>query len=165
LVAARDGSIVGLDTQLPNKIVGRALELRTLEEFSEYELDRTEYSHGDSRFDFLLRGNDGQPCILEVKSVTLAVDGVGRFPDAVTTRGRRHVSGLTTWAAGGHDAAILFVVQRSDVRRVEAAAEIDPEFATALAAASKAGVRLLARSCALSPQGVRWGARLSLTGC
>ncbi|MEJ2187449.1 MAG: DNA/RNA nuclease SfsA [Gemmatimonadota bacterium] len=111
-------------------------------------MERREVPLGRSRIDFLLSRPDGRRLALEVKSVTLVVDGVGLFPDAVTARGARHVRELTELAGrDGWEAAILFVLQRDDARRVHAAASIDPAFAEALAEAKAAGVRVLARRC------------------
>jgi sugar fermentation stimulation protein A len=139
--------LVSVDTTMPNRLIQRALEARALEEFAGWALDRAEWRHGRSRIDFLLR-RDGRHLALEVKSVTLVQDGVALFPDAITARGARHVGELAGLAArDGWEAAILFVVQRDDAHRVEAARSIDPAFADALAAAKAGGVRILGRCC------------------
>jgi sugar fermentation stimulation protein A len=73
---------------------------------------------------------------------------VGLFPDAVTARGARHLRELAELAGRpGWEAAVLFVLQRPDARRILASAEIDPELAQALAEAKAAGVRVLGRRC------------------
>ena len=85
---------------------------------------------------------------LEVKSVTLVEDGVALFPDAVTERGARHVRELAELAEQDDwEAAVLFVLQRSDGQEIRAARSIDPKFADALAEAKAAGVRVLGRRC------------------
>ena len=90
--------------------------------------------------------------------MTLVEDGVALFPDAVTARGARHVRELTELAGrDGWEAAVFFVVQRDDAHRVEAARSIDPDFADALAKAKKAGVRVLARRCSVSIEGITLG--------
>jgi sugar fermentation stimulation protein A len=95
---------------------------------------------------------------LEVKSVTLVEHGVARFPDAVTARGARHVRALMELAREpGWEAAILFVLQRADAHRIEAARSIDPTFAEALAEARDAGVRILGRRCRVTPEAVTLG--------
>jgi sugar fermentation stimulation protein A len=148
LVEGPGGQLISVDTTKPNKLVGAALEAGALEEFDGWSLERREVPLGRSRIDFLLSRPDGRRLALEVKSVTLVVDGVGLFPDAVTARGARHVRELTELAGrDGWEAAILFVLQRDDARRVHAAASIDPAFAEALAEAKAAGVRVLARRC------------------
>lgn len=155
LVRAPDGGLVSVDTLVPNRLIGEALRRGGLPELGPYRLGRAEHRLGRSRIDFLLApaaaaagGESGPPLLLEVKSVTLVEDGVALFPDAVTARGARHVRELAEEVRSGrHRAAVLFVAQRPDVRRVVAAREIDPGFAAAVEEARRAGVRFLARRC------------------
>lgn len=149
LVESPDGAgLVSVDTTLPNRLVHAALRARALAEFAGWELERHEVTLGASRIDFVLHNGAGRRLALEVKSVTLVEDGVALFPDAVTERGARHVRELATLAVDpAWDAAILFVLQRPDAVRIEAAAGIDPGFARALAEAKAAGVRVLGRRC------------------
>jgi sugar fermentation stimulation protein A len=161
LVERPDGrGLVSLDTTLANRLVRRALEHAALEELAEWRLVRAEAPSHGSRFDFLLAHHqEERRMLLEVKSVTLAEEGRGLFPDAVTARGTHHLETLARVASRGeHDAALLFVAQRGDVEQVEAAAHIDPHFAVALDAAREAGVRLLARRCRLSAREIVLGA-------
>ena len=153
LVESPDGGgLVSVDTTMPNRLIHRALEARAIEELADWALERAEFPMGRSRIDFLLARGD-RKLALEVKSVTLVEDGVARFPDAVTARGARHVRELagivgTTDDDGARwEAAILFVLQRPDAHRIEAARAIDPAFADALADARDAGVRVLGRRC------------------
>jgi sugar fermentation stimulation protein A len=148
LVESPDGTgLVSVDTTMPNRLIHRALEADALDEFAGWGLERTEWTHGRSRIDFLL-ARDVRKLALEVKSVTLVEDGVALFPDAITARGARHVRELAELARQDRwEAAILFVLQRDDAHRVEAARSIDPAFADALAEAKKAGVRILGRRC------------------
>ncbi len=147
-----------MDTTLPNRLMGAALEAGALEEFSGFEMVRSEWPHGRSRFDFLLRHADGTQMVLEVKSVTLVRDRVALFPDAVTERGARHVAELADFAERpGWAASVLFVLQRSDAERIVAARDIDPRFSDTLADAAKRGVRVLGRRCAVTVEGVTLG--------
>lgn len=149
LVEAPDGAgLVSVDTTLPNRLIHAALVAEALDELGDYRLERREVTLGESRIDFVLAHPSGRRLALEVKSVTLVENGVALFPDAVTERGARHVRELARMAAEpGWDAAILFVLQRPDAQRIEAAAEIDPKFAAALAEAKRSGVRVLGRRC------------------
>jgi sugar fermentation stimulation protein A len=90
---------------------------------------------------------------VEVKSVTLVDDGVARFPDAPTARGRRHLQELTELTAAGERALVLFVAQREDARVVLPNRTIDPSFAAALARAKRAGVMLRAARFGLDADG------------
>ena len=181
LVESPDGrSLVSLDTTLPNRLILRALQARALAELDAWSLERAEFPLGASRIDFLLtRGSDDsgaehaagdgdrsaaenplppRKLALEVKSVTLVQDGVALFPDAVTARGARHVRELAETARReGWEAAILFVLQRNDAHRIEAARTIDPDFADALAEARGAGVRVLGRRCRVRPDRLELG--------
>jgi sugar fermentation stimulation protein A len=103
---------------------------------------------GRSRLDFLLSSEKRGRLALEVKSVTLVEDGVAKFPDAVTERGARHVRELAGIAERpGWEAALLFVLQRSDGREIRAARAIDSRFADALEDAVARGVRVFGRRC------------------
>lgn len=135
---------VSLDTTLPNRLAGDLLRRGAIRGLGGCAALRREVTHGRSRFDFLLSPRRARDTFVEVKSVTLVVNGVGRFPDAPTTRGCRHLRELTDHVRAGGRAAVLFVVQRPDVGSVRAHGETDPEFARALAMARQAGVMLRA---------------------
>ncbi len=150
-----DSELVSLDTTLPNRLVEPALASGDLEEFVSYTLETREWSHGRSRFDFLLRSQSGRPLVLEVKSVTLVQGTTALFPDAVTARGARHVRELAGFAASGEfEAAILFVVQRSAAERIHPARAIDPDFSDALHEAKASGVRVYGRRSRVALTGV-----------
>lgn len=152
-----NGRLVSLDSRVPNRLIGEELEAGRLEPFAgATEIARevtTPLVHGGvrSRFDFRLVDRDGTPCWIEVKSATLVEDGVARFPDAPTARGRRHVEELTELRRTGARAAVVFVIQRSDATRLEPKRDTDPAFAAALATAAEAGVELYAYVCELTP--------------
>ena len=135
---------VSLDTTLPNRLAGDLLRRGVIRGLGGCSALRREIPHGRSRFDFLLSPRRGMDTLVEVKSVTLVVNGVGRFPDAPTIRGTRHLRELTLHVQEGGRAAVLFVVQRPDAASVRAHEETDPEFAQALATARRAGVMLRA---------------------
>ena len=162
LVESPDGrGLVSLDTTLPNRLVGRALGVGAIEELSDWELVGREVRFGGSRLDFLLQHTDGRHMALEVKSVTLVVDGVGLFPDAVTERGSRHVRELCELAGRpGWESGILFVLQRPDASEIRAARSIDPKFSDTLEEARRAGVRILGRRCRVRMDRVELGGRL-----
>lgn len=159
LVESPDGGeMVSLDSTLPNRLVRNALTHRGLAEFAEWDLVRWEVTLGRSRFDFLLSDARGRQMVVEVKSVTLVQDGVGLFPDAVTERGARHVRELAELARQeGWEAAVLFVLQRSDASEIRAAQAIDPKFAEALTEAKEVGVHILGRRCRVFQDRVELG--------
>lgn len=169
LVETPDGEgLVSLDTTMPNRLIRRALETGALAEFGGWQLERSEFTPAGSRsrIDFLLSRHGGhrrggERLALEVKSVTLVEDDVALFPDAITARGARHVRELAEIAGrDGWEAAVLFVLQRSDATRIEAARRMDAAFAEALAEAGAAGVRVLGRRCRVTLDRLELGERV-----
>lgn len=112
-----------------------------------------EATRGHSRFDFVLR-HRGSDWLTEVKSASLIEGGCALFPDAPTTRGARHVRELTAHVGAGGRAIVAFVVQCGGAHRLSPHAGHDPAFAAALAQAHRAGVRILAYACRVSPRGI-----------
>jgi len=158
-VVIEGGVPVGVNPLRANKVVERALRARALPPFAGLGLVRREANipSGAGRADFLLQepaSAGGRPVWLEVKSVTLVEHGVARFPDAVTERGRRHLMALAERVAAGERAALLFLVQRGDARRVIPAADVDLEYAEAFATARAAGVETYAFATDISPAGL-----------
>jgi sugar fermentation stimulation protein A len=140
-----EGRLVSVDSRVPNRLVLEALRNRDLEEFLGYDVVKPEYGYGHSRFDFFLSSGKGR-CLLEVKSCTLVEDGVALFPDAVTLRGRRHVTELAEALNEGYRACVLFVIQRTDARVFAPNDETDPKFSEALRDAASNGVEVYAYS-------------------
>lgn len=160
LVEARDGEgWVSVNTAAPNRLVEGALRAGYIEEFDGWRYVRGEVPWGASRLDFLMereRPASGAARLLyvEAKSVTLVEDGVALFPDAVTSRGARHLEELIHVVEAGHAAAVLFVLQRPDAGRIVAARDIDPLFSDTLARAEASGVRVLGRRCRVGWDGI-----------
>ncbi len=105
-----------------------------------------------SRLDFLLCGEDLPPALVEVKSVSLCVDGRGLFPDAPTVRGARHLRELIRAVSEGYRAYSVFIAQRSDIKTISPNRETDPNFADTLREAQESGVRLLGFGCSVTPE-------------
>ena len=91
--------------------------------------------------------------LAEVKSVGLVEGGRALFPDAPTARGARHVRELTAHVRGGGHALLAFVVQGAGALAVAPLSDLDPEFASALAEALRAHVRVLGFSCRITEKG------------
>ncbi|MEZ6187974.1 MAG: DNA/RNA nuclease SfsA [Planctomycetota bacterium] len=142
---------VGVNPALANPLVREALERGVIAELRGYPHLHAEVPVGDSRLDFELSAPGRPRCLVEVKSVTLRDGSAGLFPDAPSERGRRHLHELATLVAAGERAALLFLVQRGDVRRVGPAREVDPAYGVALDEARAAGVEVLAYRAAVEP--------------
>ena len=150
-----DGAWVSVDARLPNDLVEEALRTGRLSPLRGYESIRREVSWGRSRFDFLLQATGRRPCLVEVKSVTLVIDGLGCFPDAVTSRGRRHVNELAEALNAGYRAVVVFVVQRAGAIGLRTHDDSDPEFGRALRSAAQQGVEVYAYGCQVEPGSVQ----------
>jgi sugar fermentation stimulation protein A len=154
------GRWVSVDARLPNDLVEEALLAGRLEPLAGYPAVCREVTRGRSRFDFLLEAPGRRPCLVEVKSITLVVDELGCFPDAVTVRGRRHVNELAEAVGTGYRAVVIFCVQRDDAAGVRPHDESDPDFARALRAAAERGVEAYAYACRVEPGRVEIADRL-----
>lgn len=147
LLAENNGCRVSVDSFLPNRLILRALSAGLLPELSGYTLIKREASYGQGRFDFFLGGGEEPGCYLEVKSVTLVVDGVALFPDAPSERGSRHMKELAAARREGFRAVVLFVIQRPDGLSFRPHTIRDPHFSRELSRAASEGVEALARRC------------------
>lgn len=154
LLMSLDNILVSVDARLPNDLVEEGLRQGILEPFRDYSQIKREVLFGHSRLDFLLQ-NNGQLCYVEVKSVTLVEHGKGLFPDAPTERGRQHLLSLMQAHKEGHQAAIIFVVQRPDVMGFSPNDGTDPAFGLVLRQAQKAGVGIYSYRCQVTLKEIR----------
>ena len=164
LVEALPGVVVGMHTGRSNGLVREAIEAGAVPELTGYPTLRPEQRYGEgSRIDLLLQAPGRPDCYVEVKNVTAAVEGgVGYFPDAVTTRGARHLREMAAMVAAGHRAVLVFCVQRGDVDVVRPAGHIDPAYERAFREARSAGVEVLALGAEVSPAGIALTRRLEV---
>ncbi len=156
LVELTGGHLAGIDTGVPNRIVGEALRQGSIPLLADYPRVRPEQRYGTrSRIDFLLSG-DGRPDLyLEVKNVHLRRAGsTAEFPDCVTARGARHLGELAATIRAGHRAMMLYVVQRTDCTAMDLARDLDPAYGRAFDAAADAGVEVLCLGTRIGIEGV-----------
>jgi sugar fermentation stimulation protein A len=147
-----DGFWVGINTGRPNRLVREGIETGIIDELMGYPSIRSEVRYGEkSRVDLLLSGPSGL-CYVEVKNVTLVEGNVALFPDAITTRGQKHLRELMEMVRQGHRGVIFFVVQRGDGESVAPADSIDAEYGRLLRLAAKSGVEVLAYQARVTPQ-------------
>ncbi len=165
LVETEPGQLTCIYSAQANTLVKEALGEHRLAGLDNYPQVDSEVRYGveNSRIDFLL-SRDEQRCYVEVKSVTLHVgDGLGLFPDAVSSRGARHLRELQAMVGKGQRAVLLYVVQNTAINRVAPAWEIDPAYAQALHDAVGAGVEVICYGCDISAAEIRLGAQLSFS--
>ena len=134
-------TLISLNTLVPNRFVSYLIKNKGLEFLQEWKFQKQEISYGKSRFDFQLIKEDAI-MVLEVKSVTLVENGIAKFPDAVTERGRRHINHLVKLATKGLEVMVLFVVQRPDAKCFQPQWDRDPKFSSSLFAAWKKGLQV-----------------------
>ena len=150
---------VGINTLHPNGLVAEGVKSGAIRELEGYQTIRREViTRPGTRLDLCLEGSNGM-CFVEVKNVTLAIDGAAAFPDAVTERGTKHLKELIRLRRKGHRAAVLFVIQRGDCDYFRPADEIDSEYGRWLRRAIKAGVEALPYRATVTP----W--EIALTEC
>ncbi|TCD20631.1 DNA/RNA nuclease SfsA [Pseudomonas sp. IC_126] len=163
LVETPQGRLACVNTARANRLVEEALLAGVIDELAGFTALRREVAYGieNSRVDFRLDYPTG-PAFVEVKSVTLGFGdtAVAAFPDAVTTRGARHLRELAALARDGIRAVQLYCVNLSGIEAVRPASEIDPLYAAALRDAVAAGVEVLAYGVELSPEEIRLSRRL-----
>jgi sugar fermentation stimulation protein A len=155
LVETAAGALVGIHTGRANGIVAEGLAAGRFPDLPNAKIQREVKVGHESRLDFRLEDATGNPCWVEVKSVTLSRRaGIAEFPDAKTARGARHLAELAALKQRGERAVLLFLVQRADCDRMTIATDIDPFYASALTQVRAQGVEIMAFSCKISASGI-----------
>ncbi len=161
-----DQTWIGINTHLPNRVVGQALAQHIFIELLPYEHVQAEVRYGteNSRIDFLLTGI--APTYVEVKNTTwtqpMAKGKLALFPDTVTTRGHKHLRELTRLAEQGVATALIYFVNRGDCLAFAPGEQADPEYGRLLRLAAAAGMLILPYSFEVSPEGLVFKGRLPL---
>ena len=157
LVEVDQAYLACINTGLPNKLVGEAIDQGVVSELIGYDTMKAEVKYGEkSRIDWLLTKDDGELCYVEVKNVTLLEeDGKGYFPDAVTERGRKHLHEMMAMVEQGHRAVLFFCVSHTGIDQVSPAQHIDPAYAETFYQALEKGVEVLAYQVDISPQAMK----------
>ena len=149
-------TLVGINTQLTNKIVLEALNKKRIKNLVKFYNIKTEVKFSDkTRFDFLI-SNNKEKCFLEVKNVTLVRnDKIAEFPDAVTSRGTKHLKELITAKKKGYESYKLYLIQREGCKSFKIAKDIDQEYKITFGEAIKNGVKMLCYDCKLNNEEIR----------
>ena len=145
-------SLVGVNTHRANRIVEHALENKLIAEFKDVKTIKREFKYSkDTRFDFLCDKK-----IIEVKNVTLTRENkIGEFPDAITSRGLKHLIQLINSIKKGFKPYVLFLTQIQGIEYFRIAKDIDYEYYQNYLKAKKAGVNFLAYRCYLSSKEIK----------
>ena len=144
-------NFVGVNTHMANRIVQHALENNLIKELKNNDQIKPEvFFNKETRFDFLIEKNK-QKSFVEVKNVTLFRNkDTAEFPDAVTTRGTKHLLALIDAIKKGYKSYLLFLVQIQNMEKFKIAKDIDAEYYNNYLIAKKAGVKFLAYRCDIS---------------
>ena len=146
-------NLVGVNTHMANKIVNHGLKNNLIKELKDSDTIKPEvFFNKETRFDFFIEKNK-QKIFLEVKNVTLCRDKkTAEFPDAVTSRGSKHLLTLIDAIKKGYKTYLLFLVQIQNMENFKIASDIDREYYKNYLTAKKAGVNFLAYRCKISPK-------------
>ncbi|MBY8030299.1 DNA/RNA nuclease SfsA [Vibrio fluvialis] len=169
LTETAPGHRICINTARANQLAVEAIQDGTITELQGYDqlLTEVKYGNENSRIDILLNSESGPNCYIEVKSVTLLdernlatgeenqIVGQGYFPDAVTTRGQKHLRELAEMAKNGSRAVLLFAVLHSGIEKVAPAHHIDANYSQLLKMAQEAGVEVLCYKAELSDCSIR----------
>ena len=144
-------NLVGVNTHMANKIVSHGLSNNLIKELENNDSIKPEvFFNKETRFDFLIAKNS-QKSFVEVKNVTLFRDEkTAEFPDAITTRGSKHLITLIDAIKKGYKAYLIFLVQIQNMEKFKIAKDIDSEYYKNYLAAKKAGVNFLAYRCKIN---------------
>ncbi len=153
-------SLVGVNTMVPNRLVKVSTVAGKIPELLGYDHVFPEVKYGqNSRIDLLLEKGKAR-CFVEVKNCTLVTDDVAYFPDAVTSRGLKHLVELQHEVRSGNRAVMFYLVQRMDAEGFRPAHHIDPAYGKELRRAVRRGVEILVYDVFLNLDGISLNKRL-----
>jgi len=149
-------NVIGVNTHLANKLVHEGLQNNTLLEFKNLDKIVTEkFYNKETRFDFFVEKNK-KKIFIEVKNVTLIRDGkTSEFPDAITTRGSKHIKTLMDAHKKGYECYVLFLVQIENCKYFRIAKDIDNEYYENYKLAKKSGVKFIAYNCKVGSKEIK----------
>ena len=156
-------SKVGINTHLTNSIVFEGLNNSVIKDFRSSDLIKREVKFGENtRFDFLVTKKN-KKSFIEVKNVTLSRHkGIAEFPDAVTSRGLKHIKELLKAKKNGYEIYLFYVIQRDDCNIFRLANDIDPEYCEFLKKAVKRNLNILCYDCKFSSKGIKLNRKIKL---
>lgn len=143
--------LVNVDSQVPNGVFHEWVKRGNL--FSKDAVVKPEVKYGNSRFDFYIEDGN-RKAYVEVKGVTLEVDGHAMFPDAPTVRGIKHINELCVCLKEGYEAYIVFIIKMKGINSFSPNVKKHPDFNDALCEAYQQGVKVLALDCIVTPDSI-----------
>ncbi len=154
-------SLVGVNTVVPNRLLGEAMKAGVVEALSSYDRVRPEVKTSKgTRLDFLISDRENRRCYVEIKNCSLVAERVAFFPDAVTKRGLKHLIELQRLAGPDIRCIIFYLVQRMDADVFRPAVHIDETYAEELRRATENGVDILVYDTKITREHISLGKRL-----
>ena len=156
-------SLVGINTLLTNKLVFEALKSKKIKSLIRFDNIKAEVKFSNStRFDFLI-SDTKEKCLLEVKNVTLLRNNsIAEFPDAITSRGTKHLNELINAKKKNFQSCMVYLIQRQDCKGFKIAEDIDINYKIAFDKAVKAGVKILCYDCKINNEEVKLNNQIEL---
>lgn len=154
IAAYKEGKLINIDSQVPNKVVHEALLKGKIKKLKQYSTIHKEKTYGKSRFDFKLTNDKNEIYYLEVKGVTLEENKHCMFPDAPTERGTKHVMELIDVKNEGMGAGIIFLIQLEEVSSFSPNKKMDKKFSEAIKLAVEKGVDIFAYNCRVTEDSI-----------
>ena len=149
-------SLVGVNTLVPNRLVFESVKAGLVPELAGYDnVTREVKISARSRIDLAMTAEDQDPCYVEIKNCTLVENGVAMFPDAVTSRGLKHIDELQALVDSGCRCVMFYFIQRMDAKVFKPADHIDPEYGRGLRRAVKEGLEILAYDVTIDLNGIK----------
>jgi sugar fermentation stimulation protein A len=149
-------SLVGVNTLVPNRLVFESVKAGVVPELAGYEVVEREVKVSDhTRLDLALTSDKKPRCYVEIKNCTLVNDGVASFPDAVTTRGLKHIIELEALVASGYRGVMFYFIQRMDAKVFKPADNIDLGYGKGLRRAVRGGVEILVYDVSIDLKGIK----------
>ena len=162
LISAHKGNLlINIDSQVTNNVVANAISSNQVRELQNVDFLKREVSYGNSRFDIYYEKGDDKGFV-EVKGVTLEVDGLSMFPDAPTKRGTKHVLELIQTVKEGYKSYIFFLIQIEGIGFFTPNEIMDKDFTKALLLAKKEGVNMLAYNSIITPNQISLGEKVRI---
>lgn len=157
LISVQKGNtLVNIDSQAPNYVIGESLQNGTLllPGMDKLTFIKPETVYGNSRFDFYIEDASGKSAFIEVKGVTLEINGTAKFPDAPTQRGIKHIEELCRASSENHNAYMIFLIQMQGTTCFSPNDDTHADFGAALRKAVKHGVHVLCFDCLVTPDSI-----------
>lgn len=149
-------TLIGINTLVPNKLVRYSIEAGLIKKLSGFDRVTSEVkTSSHTRLDLLLENGANEKCYVEIKNCTLVEDGTAMFPDAVTTRGQKHLDELSFLVSSGHRGVIFYLIQRMDATVFKPADMIDKVYGEKLRTAKEQGVEIIAMDTVISTEMIR----------